>query len=149
METGVEAMDITGASGAIPRTDNVRMDAHAERYYEEIRKRNTDVATISQNTGFSVEDVEKIKRHVFIDTHDLGNEELERFIPIYDMAVSWQRLIDGKAIQEMDIILLRHELAESAYMAQGMNYDTAHRLAETEYNYTKYIKELEAKEGLF
>ena len=31
--------DATGATGAIPRDDLQRMDEHAERYYEEIRKR--------------------------------------------------------------------------------------------------------------
>ncbi|MCL2772621.1 MAG: hypothetical protein FWD71_04650 [Oscillospiraceae bacterium] len=39
----MEILDITGASGAIPRTDFKRMRAHAERYYEEIRKRTTDM----------------------------------------------------------------------------------------------------------
>ncbi|MCL2086222.1 MAG: hypothetical protein FWH05_01340 [Oscillospiraceae bacterium] len=67
-------MNITGASGAIPRDDIKRMDAHAERYYEEIRKRKSDVAAIAENAGFSTEDVEKIKLHIFIDTHDLGDE---------------------------------------------------------------------------
>ena len=54
-------MDVTGASGAIPRDDIKRMDAHAELYYEAIRKRNSDVVAIAENTGFSIGDMEKIK----------------------------------------------------------------------------------------
>ena len=141
-------MVITGSSGAIPRNDNVRMDDHAKRFYEEIRGRKSDVEAIAINTGFDVRDIESIKRHIFIDTHDLGAEIPQRFTPDYDMAVSWQRLIEGKDIREMDIALLNHELRELRLMAQGMDYDSAHRLAESEYSYTKYGKELDAKEGI-
>ena len=42
-------MDIFGASGAIPRDDLDRMDSHAERYYEEIRKRKSDIKAIAKN----------------------------------------------------------------------------------------------------
>ena len=145
IDTGGGGVDenISGASGAILRNDTERMDAHAKRYYEEIRKRKSDIAAIAKNTGFSVEDVEKVKKHVFIDTHDLGDEIPERFAPDYDMAVSWQRLIDGKDIQEMDIVLLNHELMEYELMKQGLSYNEAHRIAEKSYNYNKYIDELD------
>jgi len=149
MNSGGDGLDITGASGAIPRNDNARMQAHAELYYEEIRKRNSDGAAIALNTGFSIEDVGKIKRHIFIDTHDLGKKSSSRFEPDYDMAISWQRLIDGKNIKEMDIVLLNHELSELKLMEQGLNYDEAHKLTEVKYNYNKYVKELDAKEGIF
>ena len=141
-------MNIIGASGAISRTDHERMDAHAERYYESIRKRTDDVPAISANTDFTPEEVEAIKRHVFIDSHDLGDEIIERFSPNYDMAVSWQRLIDGRDIREMDIILLNHELTELNFMARGYTYNKSHEMAEEKYNYTKFIKELDAKEGV-
>ena len=141
-------MGITEASGAIPRSDFKRMDAHAERYYEEIRKRTSDVVAIAKNTGFSVVDVETIKRHIFFDTHDLGAEIPLKFAPDYDMAVSWQRLVEGKDIKEMDIVLLNHEITETKLMAQGLGYDKAHKLAEQEYNYTRFVKELNAKEGI-
>ena len=137
-----------GAEGAIPRSDNDRMENHAKLYYEEIRKRNSDVAAIAKNTGFSIEDVDKIKRHIFIDKHDLGMEEPERFHSNYDMAVSWQRLIDGKNIKEMDIVLLNHELYELNLMAKGYKYETAHNMTELVYNYAKYTKELDKKEGV-
>jgi len=67
----------------------------------------------------------------------------------YDMALSWQRLIDGKNIKEMDIILLKHELAEIEFMLQGYTFEEAHELAEKEYNYASYVKELNAREEIF
>jgi len=142
-------MDITGASGAIPRSDNARMDSHADRYYEEIRKRDTDVAAIAQNTVFSVEDVEIIKRHVFFNEYSLDGKGVKRFDPNYDMAVSWQRLIDGKDIHEMDIVLLHHELLEYKIMTeQGVPYYKAHTQASKQYNYQAYTDELDRKAGL-
>jgi len=138
----------TEASGAIPRNDFARMDEHAEKYYEEIRKRKSDVSAIAKNTGFSVEDIERIKRHIFINHHDLGKKNPVRFDTNYDMAVSWQRLIDGKNIKEMDIVLLRHELYELELMAQGEHYDVAHKKAESVYNYAKFVKALNEKDGI-
>ena len=67
-----DGVDITGASGAIPVSDTKRRDAHAERYYEEIRKRNSDVEEVARNTGLSNEDVQKIKDHIFNNKYDLG-----------------------------------------------------------------------------
>jgi len=141
-------MTFTGASGTIPRNDIERQEKHAELFYEEIRKRTGDVKTIAKNTGFFVRDIKKIKKHIFFDEHDLGEDIPTRFDPSYDMAISWQRLIDGKNIQEMDIILLKHELYELNLMSQGIDYDTAHHLTNQKYNYVKYTKELDEKEGV-
>jgi hypothetical protein len=142
---------VTGASGAVARSDYKRMEKHAKRYYEAIRNRKSesDVEAIARNTGFSVEDVRKIRHHVFMDMHDLGIYGIKRFDPSFDMAVSWQNLADGKNIREMDIVLLHHELEELKLMAQGWDYDTAHRTVEKVYNYQKYVKELNTKEGIF
>ena len=139
---------ITGASGAIPRNDIKRMDNHARMYYEEIRKRTSDIEAISRNTGLSESDVEKIKNHIFFNEYDLGDEVPERFAPDYDMAVSWQRLVEGKNIQEMDIVLLNHELMEYGLMQQGLPYREAHIITETSHNYMKYIIELNRKAGI-
>jgi len=136
-------IDVTGASGAIPRDDIARMDEHAERYYEEIRKRTGDVESIAKNTGFSVDDVKLIKEHIFFNKYDLGGKTPMQFAPDYDMAVSWQRLIDGKNIQEMDIVLLNHELMEYHLMKQGILYKDAHKIAEKTYNYKQYTDELD------
>ena len=142
-------MDITGASGAIPRHDWVRMDTHAKMFYDQIRKRTSDIEAISKNTGFTIDEIRKIKNHVFFNEYNLGDESPSRFDPLYDIAVSWQRLIEGTNIKEMDTILLQHELMEHELMNQQvMEYTTAHSIAEKSYNYSKYIKELDKKEGL-
>ena len=60
MQVG-ESMIITGASGAIPRSDRDRMENHASLYYEEIRKRDSDTEAISKNTGISVDDIQKVR----------------------------------------------------------------------------------------
>ena len=136
------------SSGAIPRSDLKRMDSHAKRYYEEIRKRNSDIEAIAKNTGYNVKDIEIVKYHIFIAEHDLGKKKPTRFFPDYDMAVSWQRLIDGNDIKEMDLVMLNHELSEYNYMLTGMNYFEAHELAEKEFNYSKYVRRLDLEEGL-
>jgi len=142
-------MDFTGASGAIPRNDIKRMQEHAQRYYEEIRKRSSDVKSIENNTEFSKDDLEKIKQHIFINKYDLGYEAPKSFDPDYDMAVSWQRLIDGKDIREMDIIMLKHELMEYDLMVEkGLSYEEAHAITDKEYCYSKYINELNRREGI-
>ncbi|VQS52756.1 Uncharacterised protein [Streptococcus pneumoniae] len=51
------------------------------------------------------------------------------------MAQSWSRLFDGNNIQAHDKTLLHHELMESKLMAKGMDYDTAHKITQEEYDY--------------
>jgi hypothetical protein len=48
----------------------------------------------------------------------------------------------------MDIVLLNHELREYSYMQAGKDFFEAHRLAEQEYNYAKFVKELDLVEGI-
>jgi len=139
---------ITGASGAIPRGDWIRMDEHAARYYEEIRRRSSDVAAIAENTGISIEEIEAVKRHVFFNEYNLGEDAPRRFDPSYDMAVSWQRLIDGKNIKEMDMVMLRHEILEHDYMASGMTYEQAHKHANERHNYEAFTNELDRRAGI-
>lgn len=118
---------------------------HAAQYYESVRHMNTDVARISENTGISEAEVAKIKKHVFLEKHDLGGNEPEYFYPNYEMAQSWQRLIDGKNIQKHDVTLLRHEAMERELMDKGYSQAEAHRLAEEKYNYSKESDEYYAE----
>ena len=125
------------------------MDDHAKLFYEEIRQRTSDVETIAKNTGFSTDEVATVKNHIFLNTYSLGYDEPTRFDPDYDMAVSWQRLITGTDIQEMDLVMLRHELMEHGLMTSGgLSYRDAHARAEQLYNYSAYITALNRKEGL-
>jgi hypothetical protein len=59
----------------------------------------------------------------------LGEPYLEYFAPDYDIAQSWQRLIDGKKIEPHDYILLKHEYLERLYMKKGYRQQQAHDLS--------------------
>ncbi|MDR0917544.1 MAG: hypothetical protein LBN02_10225 [Oscillospiraceae bacterium] len=138
---------VTGASGAIPISDQGRRLEHAKRYYDEIRKRDSDIAAIAESTGHSEDEIRSVKAHVFLIYHELGYESPARFDPDYNMAVSWQRLIDGKDIQPEDFVLIEHELAELTLMnTQGLSYSDAHTIASLTHDYHSLIKEKEVTE---
>ena len=141
-------MNVSGAGGAISRTDIKRMEDHADRYYNEIRKRSSDVNAISTNTKFHIDDIKNIKNHIFFNEYDFGEDAPRRFDTNYDMAISWQRLTEGKNIQEMDLVLLRHELMEYKLMnEQKLLYREAHDITSKMYNYQKFIDDLDRTAG--
>lgn len=116
-----------------------RAEKHAIQYYESVRHMNTDIMRIAENTGWSAEDIQSVKDHVFFKEHDLG-DRIGRFDPSYYIAQSWQRLIQGNGeIREQDIVLLNHELLEEKYEQAGMTYEQAHAEAEKQFDYSKYI----------
>ena len=127
---------VYGAWNSKNDPDEIHRRAHAEQYYESVRKRNTDreIVRIAKNTGFSQDDIRAVYLHVFENYYDLEGGK-KRFDPDYDMAQSWSRLFDGKNIQDHDRTLLHHELMESKLMAKGMDYDTAHKITQEEYDY--------------
>lgn len=128
---------IKAVSGA--RITNVygsAAEAHAEKYYGLVRSMKTDVARISQNTGYSEAEIQRIKNFIFYDKHDLGGTEPERFAPSFSMAQSWQRLIGGNP-EPHDMTLLRHEIMEKQLMDTGMSQTEAHIEASKKYNYAK------------
>lgn len=114
---------------------------HAENYYEAVRGMKTDYKKIANNTGWDEKLILTIKNHIFMNNHDLGRREPCRFDPDYFMAQSWQRLINGKDIEEMDYVLLEHELMESNLMDKmGMSYIEAHETTNQTYNYSKFLR---------
>ena len=119
---------------------NKERDRHAQKFYESVRNRNKqhEIVKVSNNSGLSQADVEKIYNHIFINEYDLEDGR-KRFDPNYDMAESWRRLseIGGKNIQPHDLVMLNHELMEHDLMAKGMKYDEAHELTNKTYNYQK------------
>ena len=119
---------------------NKERDRHAQKFYESVRNRNKqhEIVKVSNNSGLSQSDVEKIYNHIFINEYDLEDGR-KRFDPSYDMAESWRRLseIGGKNIQPHDLVMLDHELMEHDLMAKGMRYDEAHELTNKSYNYQK------------
>ena len=129
-----------GALNPEKEEDYIRARDHAFKYYDEIRHRKSDVSTIAKNIGWKESAISKVKNHLFINKYDLGGDELERFYPSYDIAVSWQNLIDGKDIQDKDIILLKHEYLELTIMdVKGLNYKEAHKIAENKHNYKRAV----------
>lgn len=113
-------------------------DDHAKRYYESVRHMKTDTQKISTATGISQDKIDKIKDHVFVKEHELLDGK-HRFAPSYDMAQSWQRLING-SFEDKDIVLLKHEYAELRYMEKGLTQNEAHIKASKKYNYAKYCE---------
>ena len=109
---------------------------HADRYYESVRHMTNDVQRIADNTGLSKEEIAKIKDFIFMQKHDLGGE-YKYFDSSYEMAQTWQRLIDGKNIQQHDLTLLRHEKMERELMAQGYSQDEAHKITSRKYDYAR------------
>lgn len=135
-----------GALNPENEKDFKRCEIHAKKYYEEIRSRKTDVSAIAKNTGLDENRIRIVKEHVFVNKYDLGEEEPTNFYPNYDIAVSWQNLIDGKNISEKDIILLKHEYYEYTLMHEkGMTYVEAHTIAQEKYNYKKAVDEWREK----
>lgn len=111
--------------------------AHAERYYMTMRKSNAQIiiGKLAKNGGISEVAARKVYQHVFIDNHSLA-DGVHPFYPSYDMAQSFQRLLEGKNIHEHDLILLRHEHLERELMHRyGKDYETAHLLTEQKYNF--------------
>ena len=116
-----------------------KADRHAKMYYEAIRNRtsDSDVKNIAKNTGYKEENIRLIKQHIFLNEHNMGDGVIKRFDADYNMAQSWFRLIEGKDIQEHDILLLKHEFVELKYMSKSpdITYDEAHKVAQRRFNY--------------
>jgi len=133
--------EISGAVSGALDSNSDRAQKHADLYYESVRSMTADILNISENTGFAVEEIKRIKEHIFIKEHDLGNTEKQRFDTDYDIAQSWQRLIDGRSIEAHDIILLRHELLEIELMEQGYSQQEAHDITNLAFNYRRALRE--------
>ena len=101
----------------------------------------TDAEHIAANTGFSIEEISAVKRYVFTDEHNLGDGKPRRFDASYEMAQSWQRLIEGKDIKTHDLTLLKHEMLEMQLVKDGLSQAEAHISASKAYNYGKEAAE--------
>ena len=137
----ISGESVENFSGALNDTNDPyqrRREAHAERYYEELRRSKPEpiVKKLSEHSGISLKSARKVYEHIFINEYDLGNGEKKRFDPSYEMAQSIQRLLLGEGIQEHDMILVRHERLEYELMHRyGKKYEDAHRLTCRKYDY--------------
>lgn len=125
-----------GIAGAL-NPESTEAYKHAEQYYDSVRKMTTDVSRIAKNTGYSERDISAVKAFIFEEEHELSPGVFSRFEPSYEMAESWQRLIDGKNIQKHDLTLLAHEITEKRLMDSGYTQEKAHIAATRKYNYAK------------
>lgn len=137
-----------GISGALDDSNdpyNIGRDEIAAKLYTQIvnRKKEYEVKTVAKNSGFSVEDVEKIYNHVFIRKHLFIDGKIKRFDPDYYMAHSWLRLREGKNIQKHDMTMLYHELAEENIMKDSLeiSYEPVHEEVQKTYNYQRELLE--------
>lgn len=131
---------VSGAISGALNPNSKEAQEHADQYYESVRHMTNDINRIAKNTGFSEELIDHIKKFIFLDEHEL-NGERKRFDSSYEMAQSWQRLIEGKNILPHDLTLIKHEEMERDLMLQGYNQDEAHRITSETYNYSKEANE--------
>lgn len=125
-------------------------ERHAERYYEEIRKRTAgvDARKIAACTEFTEDQIEDIRQHMFLRLQPLDHgRTLKRFDADYDQAEAWQRLTEGRGT-DTDVLMLHHEYLELTEMRlHGYNYDEAHEIANRQYNWWKaYYEQMMGKE---
>lgn len=140
----------TGGKWYKPYDKTDTRDVAASKAYRKISRRN-DVKTIARNSGFSEQDIKQIKRHIFYNKHQTY-DGYKTLYPDYDMAVAWNRLYKGEQL-ERDILLLHHELLESALEKKyNLSIAEAHRRAKERYDWEqKLLEDLEEgmeKDGL-
>lgn len=128
-------------SGTWGNPEYTRQERHAQLYYEEIRKRKSDVPKIAKNTKMSIEKIDAIKKHVFFTEHEFNGKKI-RFAVSYKIAETWRRLQTDDFLPE-DIILLQHEYLELTLMEKaGYTYDQAHEEANKKFNWAVAAKNL-------
>jgi hypothetical protein len=93
----------------------------------------TEAPRLSGQTGFSTQEIQAIKDHVFLEAHPLDGPDgnvIARYDSDPDMAEAWLRLRSGAYLRQ-DLTLLEHELAEHDYYVQhpGSTYREAHAAA--------------------
>lgn len=120
-----------------------RAQRHAKLFYETIRNSNRRILIdkISKSSKMRRKSIEKVIEHVFDNMYNL-NKGNTTFEPDFQMAQSFQRLINGKPLRR-DIIMLKHERLEYELMHRYgyKDYATAHRITEQRYNYAAAVRE--------
>ena len=130
----------TGVTGSGAKKISNWQQRHADRFYEEVRHRKTDVKRIADNTKFTEKAVEEIKQHMFFKKHDLGGGVMGRFTADFDQAQAWNRLTQGRHT-DIDILLLKHEYVELAQMRlHGYDYPDAHDIANKYHDWASKVK---------
>lgn len=130
-----------GISGAISDPLSPEAQEHATKYYEEIRHRTDDIIKIASYTGYTPEQILKVKNYLFTETHILSTG-VKRFDASFEIAESWQRLADMQEyVQPHDKLLIPHELMEMELVTKGVSQAEAHSATCKEYDYPKATNE--------
>ncbi|MBQ1009868.1 WXG100 family type VII secretion target [Micromonospora sp. M51] len=149
------ARGVHGGHTTRPRdlADYAEQDRWAEEAYEAIRQQADadviaghvgDAPRLDGSRGFSQEEIEQIRRHVFFDAHPMddyaGGVIHQRYDPSPPMAEAWLRLRRGRPLPE-DYALLEHELAELQYYRTHPQaaYREAHLAANQVSNWETFI----------
>lgn len=126
-----------GISGAISDPLSPEAQKHAIIFYEEIRHRTDDIEKISRFTGYTQEQILKVKNYLFVETHLLATG-IKRFDPSFEIAESWNRLADMQDyVQAHDLLLIPHELMEMELITKGVDQSKAHEETCKKYNYPR------------
>lgn len=122
-----------------------KRDEQAKKAYKEIAEAD-NVQKIAEVSGFSTEEVQQIKNHVFVNEHILY-DNIGRFFPNYNMAVAFKRLENGTP-EERDILLLKHELLESQCEKKyKLTASEAHAMATQKYDWDGLVLKLLGEDG--
>ena len=122
-------------------------EKQSNTYYEKIRKRKDDIEKIAKSTGWSYESINRIKNHVFYDSHILQDGSIGILDADYDMAVAWQRLING-AFEERDVLLLKHEYLESIVEKKyNITNKEAHEIAVKKHDWYGELEKITGVDG--
>lgn len=130
-------------------------DKEAVKKYNLIKDDDSDIPKIVENVkkyGFTAEDIEKIKSHIFKEEHWLTDEYNNPIKKLFDadksISDAWERITnDPKNIRPSDIILLNHEKAEIEFIKNNKGkiddkllQEKAHNFAKSKFNYDKAIE---------
>ena len=134
-------------SGALV-ANSPRAVRHSIKFYNQVAKRTTDHIKIANLMRLDVNFTKEIKDYIFVPTKTINytNSYGDNFSVCYYQAESWRRLSEGNPI-EMDIVFIKHEELELKLRKSGMDYDSAHRIAEKKYNYKEAIDKWEKEYG--
>ena len=128
-------------SSTLKQTGGANQADPADEMYNAIRASETDVKNIAANTGFKESNVQKVKDHVFNDTHILDRHVDQgvpatqgRFDSNETQAEAWNRMEEGTHT-EADITWMKHETAESWYEKKyNSGYSEAHDRVDGRWN---------------
>ncbi|WP_203835066.1 hypothetical protein [Winogradskya humida] len=150
-----DASAFHGGHTSRPRSilDYERLDRWSNAAYDDIRG-TPDAEVIAANlratsrldgsVGFSVQEISRIRKHIFFEEHPLSDYDggivHRRYDASPDMAEAWLRLRSGNPRPE-DIVLLEHEWAEASYYDAhpGATYEEAHHAANVVSNWQNQI----------